>query len=117
MKNETLFAADNSLTMNDDVGSWSEEKYAQFRKLHTDTHKWHVKPLGFAKEPNLGDVICIEFSKRMESIGFLPTPLHEMRPIKLDQGNTSIIWLSTQSMRKLRTFGRRHRGLRRHSAP
>lgn len=31
MKNETLFGADDSLTMNDDVGSWSEEKYAQFR--------------------------------------------------------------------------------------
>jgi hypothetical protein len=49
---------------------------------------WETYKTGFAKEPNLGDFICIEFSKRMESIGFLPTPLHEMRPIKLDNGVT-----------------------------
>jgi hypothetical protein len=49
---------------------------------------WEKYKTGFAKEPNLGDFIRIAFSKRMESIGFLPTPLHEMRPIKLDNGNT-----------------------------
>jgi three-Cys-motif partner protein len=31
MRNETLFGSEDDLVMNEEVGSWSEEKYAQFR--------------------------------------------------------------------------------------
>jgi len=49
---------------------------------------WERHKAGQAREPNLGDFICEEFSRKMETLGYLPTPLHEMRPIKLDNGNT-----------------------------
>jgi three-Cys-motif partner protein len=47
---------------------------------------WEKSKSGLAREPNLGDFICKEFSLRMEGLGYLPTELHEMRPIKNDSG-------------------------------
>jgi hypothetical protein len=47
---------------------------------------WDKYRSGFAREPNLGDFICVQFSRKMESLGYLPTELHEMRPIKTDGG-------------------------------
>lgn len=47
---------------------------------------WDVSKVGLAREPNFGDFICKEFSRKMESLGYLPTELHEMRPIKTDGG-------------------------------
>jgi len=47
---------------------------------------WDKYKAGQAREPNLGDFICIEFSSRMEGLGYLHTELHEMRPIKTDGG-------------------------------
>ena len=47
---------------------------------------WEKYRSGFAREPNLGDFICVAFSRKMESLGYLPTELHEMRPIKTDGG-------------------------------
>ena len=43
---------------------------------------WEKYKSGVAREPNFGDFIRIEFARKMESLGYLPTELHEMRPIK-----------------------------------
>jgi len=43
---------------------------------------WEKYRSGFAREPNLGDFICVQFSRKMEGLGYLPTELYEMRPIK-----------------------------------
>jgi three-Cys-motif partner protein len=47
---------------------------------------WEKSKEGLVREPNLGDFICREFSRKMEGLGYLPTELHEMRPIKDDGG-------------------------------
>jgi three-Cys-motif partner protein len=47
---------------------------------------WDIATKDVAKEPNLGDFICKAFSRQMESIGYLPTELHEMKTIKTDSG-------------------------------
>jgi three-Cys-motif partner protein len=49
---------------------------------------WDEAKQGVAKQPNLGDFICELFAKQMETLGYLPTPLHEMKPIKRDDGGT-----------------------------
>jgi three-Cys-motif partner protein len=47
---------------------------------------WDKHKEGVAREPNLGDFICREFGRKMEGLDYLPTELHEMRPIKDDAG-------------------------------
>lgn len=56
--------------------------------LGTETWRddWEKFKSGLARDPNLGDFICREFSHKMESLGYLPTELHEMRTIKDDGG-------------------------------
>jgi three-Cys-motif partner protein len=48
--------------------------------------RWEKSKVGVARVPNLGDFICKEFSHKMETLGYLPTELHEMRSIKTDGG-------------------------------
>jgi three-Cys-motif partner protein len=48
--------------------------------------KWDAAKKEVAKSPNLGDFLCREFSKQMESLGYLPTEMHEMKAIKTDSG-------------------------------
>lgn|ERR1700733_4213037 len=48
--------------------------------------RWEESKIGVARVPNFGDFICKEFSEKMETLGYLPTELHEMRPIKTDGG-------------------------------
>jgi three-Cys-motif partner protein len=38
------------------------------------------------KKPNFGDFLCGEFDLRMQTLGYLATPLHEMAPIKNGSG-------------------------------
>jgi hypothetical protein len=47
---------------------------------------WEKFKSGVAREPNFGDFIRIEFARKMETLGYLPTELHEMRPIKNVKG-------------------------------
>jgi three-Cys-motif partner protein len=47
---------------------------------------WERYKGGLAREPNLGDFICKQFSQKMEGLGYMPTELHEMRSIKTDGG-------------------------------
>jgi three-Cys-motif partner protein len=47
---------------------------------------WEKYKSGLAREPNFGDFICIEFGRRMENLGYLPTELYEMRPIRNEKG-------------------------------
>lgn len=47
---------------------------------------WEKFRSGVAREPNFGDFIRIEFARKMETLGYLSTELHEMRPIKNDKG-------------------------------
>jgi hypothetical protein len=56
--------------------------------LDSDTWRedWEKQKSGLAREPNLGDFIRKEFSRKMESLGYLPTEPYEMRPIKNDKG-------------------------------
>lgn len=48
--------------------------------------RWEHAKSAAAKAPNFGDFICREFCHRMETLGYLPTEPHEMRPIKRDNG-------------------------------
>jgi three-Cys-motif partner protein len=47
---------------------------------------WDKHKEGVAREPNLGDFICREFGRKTEGLGYMPTELHEMRPIRDDAG-------------------------------
>ena len=44
------------------------------------------------RRKNFGDYICAEFAKRMETLGYLPNPLHEMKTIK--DGNRALYHLA-----------------------
>jgi len=69
--------------------NYTKEDSTKFDELLDSTdwrERWEQAKEGVAREPNLGDFICKEFSRKMETLGYLPTELHEMRPIKMDNG-------------------------------
>jgi three-Cys-motif partner protein len=45
--------------------------------------RWESLP---GKKPNFGDFLCNEFDLKMQELGYLPTPQHEMAPIKNGSG-------------------------------
>jgi three-Cys-motif partner protein len=69
--------------------NYTKEESTKFDELLESSdwrERWEQSKIGVAREPNLGDFICKEFSSKMETLGYLPTELHEMRPIKTDGG-------------------------------
>jgi three-Cys-motif partner protein len=48
--------------------------------------RWEAVKASLASDPNLGDFVCKELSKKMEDLGYLPTEFHEMQGIKTDGG-------------------------------
>jgi three-Cys-motif partner protein len=69
--------------------NYTKEESTKFDELLDSTDwrdRWEKSKVGVARIPNLGDFICREFSLKMETLGYLPTELHEMRTIKTDGG-------------------------------
>jgi len=71
------------------VHNYTKEESTKIDHLLDSTdwrENWEKSKEGVAREQNFGDFVCREFSRRMESIGYLPTEMHELRPIKTDGG-------------------------------
>jgi three-Cys-motif partner protein len=73
-------------------------KVDDFLGSRTWRERWRIEETNRTLFPNF---LAVEFAKGMESIGYLPTPLHAMKCVRSDEKNLRLYYIALFSRKRL----------------